>query len=202
MSDPSEAYEYIEPASAMEGELYPDWMVEALELEPDGGMSFVHRGSRPQTLPVGSRVQNEVPDVPRRRHLYLGFESSRVPPRGFRCRVMIQLDGNEYIGEAEGPEIPGVRAEITARAMLDALQKAEGDRVELALLGARVLRVFDRPVAVVGVYGLDDQVRPLIGACLVRESIEQAAALATLQATNRWVTWEAARQASRGGRGS
>lgn len=193
MSDFS--HEIGTPMDADPDSIYPDWMVEALDLELDGSpqLRIVQRGGSEAAI-----TAHELPDrssrVPRRRHLYLGFESSRVPPRGFRCRVMLQLDGYEYVGEAEGPEIPGVRAEITARATLDALHKAENEEIQLALLGARVLRVFDRPVAIVGVYGLDDEARPLIGACLVRESIEQASALATLQATNRWITWQAARQ--------
>jgi hypothetical protein len=133
---------------------------------------------------------------PRRRHVYKGFESNRVPPHGFRCKVTIELDGKEHVGVAEGREVPGVRAEIAARATLDAIEKAERKGIALALQGARVLRVFDRPVVVAGVYGLNGQhPRSLVGVCLVKDSVEQASVLATLQATDRWIAWEASKRA-------
>ncbi len=128
---------------------------------------------------------------PRRRHLFLGSESRRLPPHGHRVRVTLQCEGIRYIGEAEGPAVPGARAEIAARAALDALGKAEGRRLTLALRGGRVMRVFEEPVAVVGVYGMArGEANTLVGACLVRESEEEAAILATLQATDRWIAWE------------
>ncbi len=128
---------------------------------------------------------------PRRRHLFLGSESRRLPPHGQRVRVTLQCEGIRYIGEAEGPAVPGARAEIAARAVLDALGKAEGRRLSLALRGARIMRAFEEPVAVVGVYGMaSGEAQTLVGACLVRESDEEAAILAILQATDRWIAWQ------------
>ena len=176
---------------------YPDWMIDALELEGDSTESL--DGSVDAEPESGETLSFDamIPDAlraldgpSRRRHIFKGFESSRVQPHGVRCRVTIALDGQEYVGLAEGPEVPGMRAEIAARATLEALGKAEDGRISMALQGARVLRVFDRPVAIVAVYGVDDRkTRSLIGASLVTDSVEQATVLATLQATNRWIRY-------------
>jgi hypothetical protein len=132
------------------------------------------------------------PGIPRRRYIFKSTESERVSPRVFRSRVTIVSAAGEFKGQAEGPEIRAVRPEIAARAALDALNKAEGGTVALALKGARVLRVFDTPIVVVAVYGLNTgETTPLIGVCLVHNSVEQAAILATLQAADRWLAWQA-----------
>jgi hypothetical protein len=132
------------------------------------------------------------PGIPRRRYIYKSSESTRVPPRLVRCRVTIVSAAGEFTGEAEGPEIRGVRAEIAARAALEALNRAERGRVALALKGARVLRVFESPIIVVGVYGLNTgESIPLVGACFIHNQVEQAAILATLQAADRWLAWQA-----------
>ncbi len=127
--------------------------------------------------------------LPARRHLFRGFETERLTPHRLACRVTIARNNVDYIGEAEGPDVPLLRAEITARATLDAIRKAEDSVVQLALQGAKVLRVFDRRLVVAGVYGFKGRrdVVSLVGAGPVSESVEHAATLAVLQATNRWV---------------
>lgn len=137
----------------------------------------------------------EAPDGERpaiRRHLFRGLEVEHVRPHRVRARVRIALEDREFEGESVGADVPGVRAEVAARAALDALQKAEGSGFELALQGAKVVRAFDRKLVVVGVYALRGRdVTSLVGAALVRDSVEQAGVLAALQATNRWVAWAA-----------
>lgn len=175
---------------------YPDWMIDALEMDGEMNEPLVETADPDLDSNEDPSFEALVPETaqalespPRRRHIFRGFESSRVQPHGVRCRVTIALEDQEFEGMAQGPEVPGMRAEIAARATLEALGRAEGDRISMALQGARVLRVFDRPVVIVGVYGVDQRkTRSLIGACLVTDSVEQAAVLATLQATNRWIT--------------
>ncbi len=104
------------------------------------------------------------------------------------CRVTLACGGREYSGVAEGASIPGIRAEIAARATLDAVANAEDGRVVLSLMAARVLKFVDLPLVVVSVYGMNgDEVKRLVGAAPVDNSEEQAAILATLQATDRWL---------------
>lgn len=131
-----------------------------------------------------------VPAVPRRRYIYRSTQLTRTGPNAFHCKVVIVSAAGEFTGESEGPEFPGARAEIAARSTLEALNKAEKGNVTLGLKGARVLRVFESPMVVVGIYGMNTGATPLIGACLVDNSVEQAATLATLQAADRWLAWE------------
>jgi hypothetical protein len=152
----------------------PDWLAEAPEQELMRATAAL------------------APGIPRRRYIFRSAESERVSPRLCRCRVTVVSAGGEITGEAEGPDIRGMRSEIAARAALDALNRAEGGKVALALKGARVLRVFGTPIVVVGVYGLNTgEGTPLVGACFVHTSVEQSAILATLQAADRWLAYQA-----------
>lgn len=151
----------------------PDWLAEAPEQELMRATAAL------------------APGIPRRRYIFRSAESERLTPRLCRCRVTVVSAGGEITGEAEGPDIRGMRAEIASRAALDALNKAEGGKVALALKGARVLRVFGTPIVVVGVYGLNTgEGTPLVGACFVHTSVEQSAILATLQAADRWLAFQ------------
>lgn len=166
--------------------LLPDWLMETDTPQGEGDLAVEDLAS------VGVVPGDESPGVPRRRYIFRSSEWTRVSPRLFRCGVTIVSSAGEFNGQAEGPEIPGVRAEIAARATLEALNSAEGDHVALALKGARVLRIFESPLVVVGLYGMNTgESTPLVGACLVRHSVEQAAILATLQAVDRWLSWQA-----------
>jgi hypothetical protein len=151
----------------------PDWLAEAPEQELMRATAAL------------------APGIPRRRYIFRSAESERLTPRLCRCRVTVVSAGGEITGEAEGPDIRGMRAEIASRAALDALNKAEGGKVALALKGARVLRIFGTPIVVVGVYGLNTgEGTPLVGACFVHTSVEQSAILATLQAADRWLAFQ------------
>lgn len=178
---------------------YPSWLEEALEVEGErvGGEGAPSKTPGTGGLwdaSEGAEASGPHGTIPRR-HLYRGFESARLIPHRFHARVRVGLGDQEFVGEAEGADVPGARVEVAARATLAALQKAEGNRVELALQGAKLVRAFDRSVVVVGVYGLNHRdVTFLVGASLARDSIEHAAILATLQATGRWLAWAAGRK--------
>ena len=65
----------------------------------------------------------------------------------------------------------------------------EGDLVEagVVLEGVRVVDAFDRKIVLAAVHGIGGRSSQLlVGTCEVRESPEQAAVLAVLDATNRW----------------
>ncbi|UCF20879.1 MAG: hypothetical protein JSU87_05600 [Gemmatimonadota bacterium] len=134
------------------------------------------------------------PRVPRRRHIFRSSEWTRIDGNQVRGKVTVVSAVGESSGEAQGPDVPGVRAEIAAQATLQALARAEGGEVSLALKSARVLRFMDNPIVVVGIYGVNGgEMFPLLGACLVLSSVEHASILATLQAVDRWLAWRARR---------
>lgn len=143
----------------------------------DAGASFSHEAPAPVATIVAGR-----------RYLYNGFEVERQLRHRIVCRVRLRTEDREITGEADGADVPRVRVETAARAVLDCLETAEEGRMSLALDGAKLVHVLDRDIVVVGVYGMAGRTRTfLAGACPVSESPEQAAVLATLQATNRWI---------------
>jgi len=57
----------------------------------------------------------------------------------------------------------------------------------VVLEGVRVVDAFDRKIVLAAVQGVSGRVSQLlVGTCEVKESAEQAAVLAVLDATNRW----------------
>jgi hypothetical protein len=123
-----------------------------------------------------------------RRYLFEGYEFERKMPQSIICRVRLTLDGEKFIGEAEGTDIERGRLNAAAEAVLFALEKAEKGDLNFALDGVKLIDIFDVPVVVTALYGLSGRTRTyLAGAAPVNESTEHAAILATLQATNRWI---------------
>ena len=171
----------------------PDWMDDPNPGDP-GTMVFGDHPAPALDHPAaGNGQMSEAPS--RRRNIYKSSEWIRVSPLIFRCRVTVAADKGEFTGEADGPEVPGVRAEISARATIDALNQAEGGDLVLALKGARVLRVFETPMVVVAMYALNSgETASLVGSCMVHNSVEQATIQATLQAADRWLSWQATRR--------
>jgi hypothetical protein len=123
-----------------------------------------------------------------RRYLFEGYEFERKMPQHIVCRVRLRLEGEEYVGSAEGTDIERGRLNAAAQAVLNALELAEESEIGFALDGLKLLDAFDLPVVVAAVYGLSGRTRTyLAGAAPVNESPEHAAILATLKATNRWI---------------
>ncbi len=131
----------------------------------------------------------------RRRNTYVTSQSTRVAPGRFRCQVTISGPIGEFTGAADGPETPGLRCEIFARAAIEALSKAEGSSIDLALKRARVIRFLEAPLVVVTLKASNGAPTDnLMGACLVNDSTEEAAIEATLGAADRWLAWQASKK--------
>ncbi len=104
------------------------------------------------------------------------------------CRVTLRKGEDQFVGESEGLEGERQRIELASRAALAAIASAEGGTRILGLEGCKVLDAFERQFVFVGVsarYGRDTQL--LTGSAEVKESPEQSAVLAVLDATNRWM---------------
>ena len=123
-----------------------------------------------------------------RRLYFEDVEVRRSRSLGVACRVTLKKGEDTFVGEADGMENERQRIELAARAALAAIAAAEGDSRTLGLEGCRMLEAFDRQFVFVGIsarFGRDNQL--LTGSAEVRESPEQSAVLAVLDATNRWV---------------
>lgn len=110
--------------------------------------------------------------------------------RGSRVRVRIELAvaGRELHGEGEGVGTETVELRLAADATLDAIHGALG-RSRFRLLGIKRLHAFDADVILVVLREKEgEDIRRLIGAVPVRDTLVHGAAAAILDATNRVLT--------------
>ncbi len=131
--------------------------------------------------------QQAVADAASRRKLVfadLKIESPR--PRRVEIRVVLRQGEALVEGMEEGVDEARSRVQLAARATVKAIEK---DLVEAGVVfeGVRVVEAFDRKLVLAGVHGVGGRTSTLlVGTCEVKESLEQAAVLAVLDATNRW----------------
>ena len=130
------------------------------------------------------------PDAMARRIYFEDVEVRRSRTKGVSCRVTLRKAEQSFMGESEGIENERSRLELAANATLKAIAQVEAgeDRV-LALSGCRQVEAFDRQFAFAGItarWGRESVL--LTGSCEIKDSLETAAVLAVLDATNRWIT--------------
>jgi len=127
-------------------------------------------------------------EASKRRLYFDDVEIRRSRVRGVSCRVSLRKGDESFVGEAEGLESERSRIELAARAALLAVLQAEGTDRALALDGVKTVDAFERQFVFAGVTAREGRETILLaGCCEVKESAETAAALAVLDATNRWI---------------
>ncbi|MEX2152032.1 MAG: hypothetical protein WD825_01765 [Gemmatimonadaceae bacterium] len=145
------------------------------------------------TAPMPVTPAIPVEEIPKRRLYFEDVEVRRSRTKGVACRVTLRKGDERYVGESEGMENERQRIELAARAALAAITAAEGDSRSLGLEGCRQIEAFERQFVFVGVtarFGRNNSL--LTGSAEVKESPEQSAVLAVLDATNRWVEYSKA----------
>ena len=117
-------------------------------------------------------------------------EFEREHPGHVRCRVTLVLDDTVVTGEAEGIDAEGASLEVAARAAVQAMRELAGPlAAPLVLDGVSRVEIAGRDHVVAAVQTRQGRmIKVLAGAAAVTDSAEYAAALAALQATNRWVS--------------
>jgi hypothetical protein len=111
-----------------------------------------------------------------------------APAPAVSCRVDLSHDETVFTGRAEGPDFEKARMEVAATAALEAAQQATGDKVLLSLQGIDSVGAFGQNFVLAAVNGtVRRESEALAGVVRVRDSVEEAAVLACLQAINRWV---------------
>jgi len=125
------------------------------------------------------------------RRLVLGnVRIERAAGQKVTCRVDLSHDDSVFTGEAEGPDFEKARMEVAATALLEAAQMASGDGVFLSLQGIDSIGAFGQSFVLAAVNGsVRRESQSLAGVVRVRDSVEEAAVLACLQAINRWVEY-------------
>ena len=139
-------------------------------------------GTEPQA------ATSPAPAVSADRRLILGnVHIERAAGQTVTCRVDLAHDDSVFTGEAKGPDFEKARMEVAATAALEAAQQASGESVLLSLQGIDSVGAFGQSFVLASVNGsVRRQSESLAGVVRVRESVEEAAVLACLQAINRW----------------
>ncbi len=109
--------------------------------------------------------------------------------RGVTCRVTLRIGSERFAGEAEElVQSDKSRVDVAARAALTALALSGPAAGLFSLEGAKVISAFERDFVFAVVMARSGREQVLLtGSCEVRDSAEQAAVLAVLDATNRWM---------------
>lgn len=113
------------------------------------------------------------------------FSFSRTQA-GICCADVVLDDGagERWPGRAHGSSSPTGELRVAAEAVLRALERGRGQRLEL--LGVKALRAFDAMVVIVAVAADRQGVSTrLLGCALAGGDVNRGAVLATLNATNR-----------------
>lgn len=122
----------------------------------------------------------------RRKLVFLDLVIESPRPRRVSVKVLLRSGGVELEGFEEGVDEARSRVQMAARATVKALERELEDG-GVVLEGVRVVEAFDRKIVLAAVHGVGGRSSQLlVGTCEVKESTEQAAVLAVLDATNRW----------------
>jgi len=115
----------------------------------------------------------------------LTIQPGRRPQRSM-VQVSLTCEGKTEAGEEEAPDTARGRLEAAARATVAVLDRLL-QKGSMMLEGARLIQALDRDVVFAAVQASSGRDTALLtGTAEVRESPEQAAVLAVLDATNRW----------------
>ncbi|HJU65834.1 MAG TPA: hypothetical protein VJ596_09165 [Gemmatimonadaceae bacterium] len=140
--------------------------------------------------PLGER-RSATPAADTRRYRFEDLELRRSRRDGVTCRVILRRGNALLTGTATGAETERGMMELAVQATLQAIRSGEERDTPMGVSGCTLVGSRDRefafvviaaPVARTTIY--------LSGSCEVSEGPELAAALATLDATNRWLTKE------------
>ncbi|MGH7464062.1 MAG: hypothetical protein ACREK1_02740 [Longimicrobiales bacterium] len=133
--------------------------------------------------PVSERTDEENIAV---RYVFVGYDARTQPDLEAACRVTIRRGTEVISGSGSGPSTPLGRAQAAARAVFSAISAARRDHT-LGLEGVTLVQSHGRDfVLVAATAAAGRESLPLTGAAALHRSPEEAAILASLQATNRW----------------
>lgn len=141
-----------------------------------------------EVQPIEALEESAVRTEARRRGVvYRSLELVAAAPHRVRFAVTLTVAGREVVGEEEGAETTRGRVQAAARATVAALDQALPDGV-FQLEGVKIIEAFGEDLVVAGVHVVEGrETRLLAGTAQAKEAPEQAAVLAVLDATNRWV---------------
>jgi hypothetical protein len=155
-----------------------------LDARRNGGGSAARASSAPHP-PESSAAP--AASVEGGRLAFISYDVTSHAAQDAVCRVVLRGGGEDFCGVGEGPDTPQGRCEAGGRALFAALAAARGNS-DVALEGVTLLETHGRTYVLVAAHALHGRgPRPLVGIATLGRSVEEAAVLAALQATNRWI---------------
>jgi hypothetical protein len=135
------------------------------------------------------------PEPHESRLLFYGHQMESERSNQVRHKVEIEWQGERYTGEATAADLPRPKLEAVASATLRAVEHALQANLDdnrrsptLSLDGVKIIEAFERKFVLVAVHAMSGRnLSRLAGTNVADESMDRAAILATLQATDRWV---------------
>lgn len=147
--------------------------------------------NRPILAEFQTTAEPEPPSAaePTRRLVYVRYDAHSRTNAGTECRVTMRRESAEFIGEGNGAGTTPGRALAGARAAFAAIASAF-ERDEFGLESATTVEANGKPYVLVAARAVEGrETVPLTGVAPLDRSPEEAAILASLQATNRWTGW-------------
>ncbi len=138
--------------------------------------------------PIATLEAAAVRGLARKREiLFKGLEVGHAGSHRLRVLVTLSVDGEDVTGERELADTPKARMQGAAAATVAVLDTVfEPGMLELE--GVKMVSAFDTELVCAGVHVVEGRsTHILIGTAELRGSMEQSAALAVLDATNRWL---------------
>lgn len=138
---------------------------------------------------LGTEAVPDPESTPQQAALRLEFVryQSRRDAERCACAVTLRSGQEEVTGSGTGPDTAAGRAEAAARAVFDGIGQAQPE-IHIELEAAVISDRRDRGYVIVAAHAvLDRETVRLAGAAPLTRSPEEAAILAALQATNRWI---------------
>ena len=140
------------------------------------------------TAPSAPAVTIVSAPTPGRGIYFEDVEVRRSRSAGLACTVTLRAGSETCSGEASGVETSRARGELAATAAVRALAPVLADGVALAFESCTTVNAADRDFAFVVVSGRSGRETTILsGSCEIRDSLETAAVLAVLDATERWM---------------
>ena len=120
---------------------------------------------------------------------FSAFDFDRSPDGRCHARVVLaSAEGGEFVGQADGVVSPAGELRCAATAALDAIMQAAGKQAMFELLGVKAVRAFDQTVVIVSIAAEDaSRSLRLVGSHITEATPPRGAALAVLNATNRFM---------------
>jgi hypothetical protein len=130
------------------------------------------------------------PDRPRGRLVFMSYDARTQPNHEMLCRVTVRHDKEQFSGTATGSSTTLGRAQAAARALFSAI--TEGREMDNFVLDdVALVQSLGRSFILVSAHAQDGrELLPLTGVALLTRAPEEAAILASLQAVNRWTSFE------------